>query len=602
MPYEAKNIYASTPATTRGKPFFLGGDPKGKNFLYTCGSSVVIRDIENPLICDLYDEHQRAPTRAEYAPSGYYIASGDSSGTIRIWDTTQKEHPLKAEFRVLGSAIYDIAWSPDSKRIIVGGDGREKYGHAFFWDTGASVGEISGHAKPINSVSFKPSRPYRVITGSEDFAVNWYEGPPFKYKGNRTSHSRFVNCVRFAPDGSLFASVGSDKNGFFYDGKTGEQKHALADDGKHTGGIYCCSWSGDSKKLLTASADRSCKIWDVETGKCITTFQFEKTTENQQLGCLWQGDYLLSVNLAGDITYLDQNNASSPQRVLKGHNKFVTALAYDKEKKSLYSGSYDSVIVRWNEEDGSSVNPSGKGHSNTIAQMSLGNGNLVTGSMDDSVRITPLDSLQYASDKIGVDSPVAGVASADNGTNFAASMKSIYVIKSDGSIASTTAVSYTPKSIAALADGSEIAVGGDDNKVHVYGVSGSNISEKATYEQHRDTVDAVQYSPNSQFLASAGKDRNVIVWDRSTGESKVSDWCFHSSRINSIAWTPDSQHVASGALDQDIYVWSLEKPSKRVHIKGAHRGGTNVVYWIDDTTLASCGQDCTVKTWNITHV
>lgn len=39
-------IFASLPKTVRGAPTLLKGDPKGKNFLYTNGKSVFIRDIE----------------------------------------------------------------------------------------------------------------------------------------------------------------------------------------------------------------------------------------------------------------------------------------------------------------------------------------------------------------------------------------------------------------------------------------------------------------------------------------------------------------------------------------------------------------------------
>jgi len=42
----AENIYATLPRTQRGQPIVLGADPKGKNFLYTNGNSVIIRNIE----------------------------------------------------------------------------------------------------------------------------------------------------------------------------------------------------------------------------------------------------------------------------------------------------------------------------------------------------------------------------------------------------------------------------------------------------------------------------------------------------------------------------------------------------------------------------
>merc|ERR1712054_370645 len=153
-------------------------------------------------------------------------------------------------------------------------------------DSGASVGEITGHSKTITTVDFKQTRPFRVVTGSDDLQINWFEGPPFKYKFHHKHHERFVNCVRFAPNGELFLSVGQDKQGFFYDGKTAEKKHELSKDGGHTAGIYCCSWKPDSTQVLTASGDKSCKIWDVETGKCVTTFTLGNSVDYQQLGTI----------------------------------------------------------------------------------------------------------------------------------------------------------------------------------------------------------------------------------------------------------------------------------------------------------------------------
>lgn len=41
-----ENIYATLPRTQRGQPIVLGGDPKGKHFLYCNGNSVIIRNID----------------------------------------------------------------------------------------------------------------------------------------------------------------------------------------------------------------------------------------------------------------------------------------------------------------------------------------------------------------------------------------------------------------------------------------------------------------------------------------------------------------------------------------------------------------------------
>jgi WD40 repeat protein len=142
-----------------------------------------------------------------------------------------------------------------------------RFGVAFFWDSGASVGEISGHSKFITTCDIKPTRPFKVATGSEDFKVNFYEGPPFKYVKSAKDHTRFVNCVRFSPNGEKLVSVGSDKVGFVYDSKTGDKIGELVG---HEGGVLSCCWSPDSSKILTASADKTCKIWDASNFSCLT--------------------------------------------------------------------------------------------------------------------------------------------------------------------------------------------------------------------------------------------------------------------------------------------------------------------------------------------
>ncbi|MCV4732042.1 hypothetical protein OFB80_29575, partial [Escherichia coli] len=86
---------------------------------------------------------------------------------------------------------------------------------------------------------------------------------PFKFKFTIGDHSRFVNCVRFSPDGNRFATASADGQIFIYDGKTGEKVCALGGSKAHDGGIYAISWSPDSTHLLSASGDKTSKIWDV---------------------------------------------------------------------------------------------------------------------------------------------------------------------------------------------------------------------------------------------------------------------------------------------------------------------------------------------------
>ena len=75
-----------------------------------------------------------------------------------------------------------------------------------------------------------------------------------------------MNCLRFSPDGNKVVTVGSDKKGFIYDGKEGTKLGELSETNGHSGSIYSVAWSPDSSKFVTASVDKSVKVWYVRCG------------------------------------------------------------------------------------------------------------------------------------------------------------------------------------------------------------------------------------------------------------------------------------------------------------------------------------------------
>lgn len=226
--------------------------------------------------------------------------------------------------------------------------------------------------------------------------------------------------------------------------------------------------------------------------------------------------------------------------------------------------------------------------------------NIVSAALDDTVRLTSVSSKAYGSEVAKFDSAPADIAVGVKDTSLviAVNTDSVVVLK-NGQVANKLQVKYQPAAVALSVDEKTVAVGGKDNLIHLYTLSGNNLSEGPVLSGHRGALSVLTYSPDGKHLASADQNRDIFVWDLASNSIKVSGWQFHTARVNSLSWTDDSQHLASGALDGSIYVWSLQDPLKRITVKNAHFNGVNSVLWLDANTLASAGQDCTAKTWTI---
>ncbi|KAJ2954901.1 hypothetical protein O0L34_g3224 [Tuta absoluta] len=530
-----------------------------------------------------------------------------ASGKVRIWDTVNKEHILKNEFQPIGGPIKDIAWSADSQRMVVVGEGRERFGHVFMSETGTSVGEISGQSKPINSVDFRPSRPFRIVTASEDNTIAVFEGPPFKFKCTKQEHTRFAQAVRYSPDGSLFASAGFDGKIFLYDGATSELKGEIGSPA-HKGGVYGISWSPDGKQLLSCSGDKTCAIWDVETQQRTTLFNMGNAVENQQVSCLWQGKYLLSVSLSGVINYLDIDNPDKPLQVLMGHNKPITCLAPAADRRQVYTASHDGTVTQWDVTNGEGRHILGQGHGNQVNGMSASqHGALLTCGIDDTLRTAKPqaedDVPTYLPEGLPLGSqPRAMDHIVDTDTTIVATVKELAVVLG-GSKQSSVPLDFEPTCVTIDPKSRHVAVGGTDNKVHIYTLDIRTLTPSVEL-QHLGPVTHARFSPDGKYLAACDANRKVILY--STDDYKLAhnrEWGFHTARVNCVAWSPDSARLASGSLDTTVIVWSVATPNKHVIIKNAHpQNQITGLAWLDDETLLSVGQDANTRVWTVPKV
>lgn len=94
-------------------------------------------------------------------------------------------------------------------------------------------------------------------------------------------HSRLVNGVRFSPSGRLLASGSADKTCRIWEVATGRQVQLLA---RQPDDLNALAWL-DENRLVTVSQDGTGRIWDIRTGVL-------------QEGVIFHADHCMSVDAA----------------------------------------------------------------------------------------------------------------------------------------------------------------------------------------------------------------------------------------------------------------------------------------------------------------
>src|SRR5450631_2428653 len=79
-------------------------------------------------------------------------------------------------------------------------------------------------------------------------------------------HSGFVNTAAFSPDGKQVVTASDDKTARVWDAESGR---ALAILTGHLDLVTTAAFSPDGKQVVAASSDNTARVWDAESGRAL---------------------------------------------------------------------------------------------------------------------------------------------------------------------------------------------------------------------------------------------------------------------------------------------------------------------------------------------
>lgn len=122
-----------------------------------------------------------------------------------------------------------------------------------------------------------------------------------------------------------------------------------------------------------------------------------------------------------------------------------------------------------------------------------------------------------------------------------------------------------------------------------------------TLAGHKDRVLGVVFNPDGSLLASTGNDRQVIIWDASTGNllRKLKGQLIPNP-YTSLAFSPDGRWLASGSENNKIKVWDVASGEDIFTLSGHARPILSVLFSSNGRRLISAGRDRKVMVWDLT--
>ena len=185
-----------------------------------------------------------------FRPGGREIGTGSFDGSLRFWDLLNSR-PVVVEH---GSAGTHFAFRRDSLRVVseswFGSDTKSSQG------LNPITGELDAKLSGIKFENLPGD--YMQDSGRQPLSAKSPDGKLFAQASTLAAASTAARSKEYSVSAIIVREA-----------TNGQIVHTLTG---HSAGVNSIAFSPDSRRLATASDDRTIKLWDMQTGKDVFTF------------------------------------------------------------------------------------------------------------------------------------------------------------------------------------------------------------------------------------------------------------------------------------------------------------------------------------------
>ena len=333
---------------------------------------------------------------AVYSPDGRSIVTSDGD-TARIWNADNGK--LAMVLRGHRSRVTGAVFSPDGRSVLTASDDKTARLWSAGTETNTQMAVLAAHTGSAGRAVFSPDG-RRALTASDDNSVRLWDAEAGRQIATFTRAGS--GMAAFSPDGRLVA-IPDNNTVVVRDANTGEREDRIFQG--HSAAVQSVAFSADGRRIVTASDDRTARVWDLQTGGQIAALT-EHTAPVRSAVFSPDGLRVVSTQTpqrSGNVTIVTSNDsvallwdALSGRVILRFEGDMVQLYdaTFSPNGKRIVTASGDNTARIWDAETGKPIAVL-SGHSDSVLSAAFNSrgDKIVTASADETVRVWDAEAM-----------------------------------------------------------------------------------------------------------------------------------------------------------------------------------------------------------------